>query len=258
MNNNKINFENPPVVEVVLDAQFRELKNFLSKDFATVYDVFKDDFNSHKEMPPLQEIADNFEHNQIQLQFISASAPDLRRQWFISEDKSQLLQFQTNRFVANWRNESGKPYIRFENIKQNYENNFHKLQNLLGSVEVIQAEVTYINHIKVDVNLSFDEMFEKVFTSFKMIKFDDLESEGMRWSDRYLYDNGRIKGRLTVTTEAYTKLPEKERMVALRLSFKGRSSNDELSDFFNTGNSLITKMFCDITSDEMHKIWGRK
>jgi uncharacterized protein (TIGR04255 family) len=81
------------------------------------------------------------------------SIPKLRRIWFESADKRQLIQLQANRFHYNWRrqNELDK-YPHFEEIYPTFEQEWKIFQDWwleLGGLplQAMRYQMTYLNQI---------------------------------------------------------------------------------------------------------------
>src|SRR5207249_11649094 len=87
---------------------------------------------------------------QIQL----LNVPRMPRYLFLNEKGTVVLQVQQDRFTVNWRKRSpDDEYPRFEAIAKIFEDyagkfaGFLKERNL-GSIQITQAEVTYVNRIE--------------------------------------------------------------------------------------------------------------
>ncbi len=63
-----------------------------------------------------------------------------------------IIQIQKDRFVTNWRRMDGQDYPRFDEVLRRFENGFAILKEFvktakLGSIQPIEYEMTYANHI---------------------------------------------------------------------------------------------------------------
>lgn len=152
-------FAKPPLNEVVLGVQFASVPGYTPVDAAKIWDLFKDEFPVVQEQPLLDSQYETFGGANVQSgPRISVGAAALgSRLWFLSENDSNLLQFQPNRFIANWRKhlENSPSYPRFEGIAKGFESNLAKLAAHFTAafeyeLDIDQAEVTYVNYIPVD------------------------------------------------------------------------------------------------------------
>lgn len=114
-------FDDPPLIEVVLSVQFEALAPIEFVDvLASFRSRLRDRYpqtEQHPPLPPAFEIfgvpAPGAPRLQIQLQTV----PDLPRFWLLNEAGTEIIQLQNDRFVHNWRKVgSGDAYPRYERI----------------------------------------------------------------------------------------------------------------------------------------------
>jgi len=78
------------------------------------------------------------------------------RLWFLNEDGSELVQFQRDRLVHNWRRTTPEePYPHYENLRPAFERDLHDLVSFLEEqglppVSPVQCELTYVNPIPAE------------------------------------------------------------------------------------------------------------
>jgi uncharacterized protein (TIGR04255 family) len=79
--------------------------------------------------------------------------PPLPRVWFLNEGQNELIQFQRDRFIVNWRQGAeAEPYPRYVRIRDRFQSAFALLREFLnaeklGEIAPTQCELTYVNHI---------------------------------------------------------------------------------------------------------------
>ena len=79
---------------------------------------------------------------------------DSNRMWFLSQDKTNLIQVQRNRFVVNWRQVVGtEKYPRFDHsMLPTFKAEFARFRdfvraNVGSEIEVTICEVSYFSHL---------------------------------------------------------------------------------------------------------------
>lgn len=150
-------FANPPLDEVVLGVHFAPVQSYASVDARDVWALFKVEFPNVQEQVLLQPQFETFGGANLQpsFQFQVGAPPVGSRLWFVSAEENHLLQFQSDRFLTNWRKSPNpQPYPRFEVIAEAFERNLSTLTSHFESyfdyeLDINQAEVAYINIIPV-------------------------------------------------------------------------------------------------------------
>lgn len=268
-------FVQPPVTEVVLGVQFGTLDRFKAPHLGLVWSEFKDRFPDIEEQPPLDPVFETFADKgpggpmpRPQLQVLSV--PPLPRIFLINRDRTELLQFQTDRFLHNWRKVGEEDtYPHFEKILPTFEDGYRRLAALvereqLGALVPNQCEIAYINHIVRPEDQSPFDVFERLFGAFtKALILPDLNRpEDARFMFRYVMrgESGSPLGRLVVTAEPAWK-PDGTNIIQLTLLARGKPPTADIAgvaEFLKRGRRHIVKAFTDLTSEEMHKVWERK
>src|ERR1700733_6587763 len=119
-------YNQPPINEVYLGIQFSKPNGYQQIYAGEVWSLFKKKFPLVEEHPPLPPVFETFglpQKAQVNFGIITNGASH-DRFWFVSENKEQLLQFQNDRFLHNWRKASDEnsPYPHFEEIIKEFEN----------------------------------------------------------------------------------------------------------------------------------------
>lgn len=261
------NFNDPPVVETLLSAQFDRLSLPKTAHFGLYWNEIRSRYPKTQEQVELPLIMERHpDQSQVPLgiQFQTLEAPPTPRFWFIDKSDSELIQVQRDRFIKNWRKTgSSDQYPRYEQLRKGFDQDFKQFEdflerNQLGAVRVNQCEVTYINHIVAGTGWENHTEVDKVFTVWRQpaTAFPGSASEvTFRASFPISDDGGNFAGRLHVTVQPVTRLSDKKPMFVMELTARGQVSTG--TEFFNLGRKWIVKSFAELTTPAMHKIWGR-
>ena len=261
-------FNDPPVVETLLSAQFDRLSLPKTAHFGLYWNEIRSRYpktQEQVELPLIMERQPDQSQIPLGIQFQTLEAPLTPRFWFINESGSELIQVQRDRFIKNWRKScSGDQYPRYEHLRSGFDKDFKQFEdflkrNQLGAVRVNQCEITYINHIVAGAGWENHTEIDKVFTMWRQPRttIPGLASEVIfRASFPISDDAGSFAGRLHVTVQPVTRLSDKKPMFVMELTARGQVSTG--TEFFDLGRKWIVKSFAELTTSAMHKIWGRK
>ena len=146
-----------------MSLQFDQLSAFSVVHAGLLWEKFRNKFPLVEYKGTLAPTFETFGSNrpgtpQIRLQF--AEAPDLPRLWFIDETSSQLVQFQQDRFIHNWRKVgNGANYPRYEAIRAKFVDELAALQTFLseqglGEIMPNQCELTYVSMLRIPAGIA--------------------------------------------------------------------------------------------------------
>ena len=120
-----VNFERPPVVEVAVAIQFDGLSKLTTPHLGRFWESVADRFPRVEEFAPGSQQRESFPFRkqqpaqQLLLQLTGRAV--VSRCWFVSEDDSQLIQIQADRFVFNWRKRPEEAsYPRYTFVRQSF------------------------------------------------------------------------------------------------------------------------------------------
>src|SRR5690348_8033242 len=97
------NFAKPPVTEVVLSVQFDAIAGFELQHFGSLWERFKHKFPNVETKQALEPVWETFappSARQLQIRLVQNFMP---RMWLVSENGTELVQIQNDRFIHNWR-----------------------------------------------------------------------------------------------------------------------------------------------------------
>ena len=109
-----------------MGVQFTPATEYSQVRVSEVWSLFRKDFPLTQEAPPLTPTFETFglpQGGRGGPQFNVRSMPEHSRYWFISPNEEELLQFQKDRFLHNWRKIGGRTneYPRFETLIAKFE-----------------------------------------------------------------------------------------------------------------------------------------
>lgn len=257
-------YTHPPLNEVVLGVQFTPVPGYSTVNAQGVWDLFRYDFPTVQEQPLLSPVFETFGGTNLQpsFQFEIGGAPMGNRLWFIAPGNDNLIQFQSDRFLVNWRKQSSSHrYPRFEAIAKAFERNLsilekHLLKHFKYQILVNQAEISYINLIPVND-------FSEVGLWISLWNGDrfGVESLNLNFRDIVRSDDGQPIARLHHELQSVFTVDGKHKALRLTITVRGKPSDGDPKsalDFLATGREVIVQRFTLITTPHAHKTWGRK
>lgn len=259
-------FARPPLNEVVLGVQFSPPKGYQQVRAGEVWALFKSEYplvQEHQALEPAFETFGLPHHAKVggRLSFVTGATHD--RYWFLRKSGDELIQFQQDRLLHNWRKvgDQTNEYPRFERMAQRFTDEARQLERYLASLSpqmlaINQCEVSYINHIEFgagQVNLS------DWFRGFSLagVEADDFNI-GFREIIRG--DNQQPVGRLTYEIATGIR-PDGKRIIVLNLTARGAPTAADIDSamrFIAKGRELIVCRFAEITTEGAHKAWERQ
>lgn len=256
-------FRHPPLNEVVLGVQFSSPRGYQQIYAGEVWNLFREEFPKIEEQPPLAPTFETFglpTKGRQQIDLITGATHD--RFWFLRQGGDELIQFQQDRLLHNWRKtgDETNEYPRFESMVTRFRSELEQLQSYMNklspqTLEINQCEVSYINHITAGSgNIIAADWLR--FVSFVDKEPDDF-SVGFR---EVIQDSeGHPCGRLICDATLGIKA-DQQPVIRLTLIVRGtpkRQDIDSAIEFLAMGRDLIVCKFAELTTNEAHKKWGR-
>jgi uncharacterized protein (TIGR04255 family) len=259
-------FSNPPVVETVLSVQFDRLTAMRAAHAGLYWGEVKARFprvEERAELPAMIERKAESPQPPVQFRFEALESPPTPRFWFIDTEGTELIQLQRDRFLKNWRKTGdGDAYPRYEFVHEGFQRDFSKFQdfasrNKLGAIRINQCEVTYINHIVAGKGWEVHSDVDKVFTLWKQptTRFPGA-AQDLVFQARFpiVSTEGEFVGRLHATMRCGANPADGTPMFLLELTARGQLRDG--TEFFDLGREWIVRSFKELTTPEMHEIWG--
>lgn len=264
-------FERPPVHETVLSVGFAPQNGFTAAHAGKFWQEIATDFPYVEELPAYDMPIERFGRSQRGALSVSFGTPPTRpRVLFRSEAGDVVCQAQYDWFAVNWRSGAPGAYqqTRYSSCRREFERRLDQFSDFvqaeLGSqLAPTQCEVSYVNHIETcDVWSEFSEA-HKVFRplSNASVATETIQSETVDFHGSFaiVEQDGRPLGRLHVSLSPITT-PEGPKLL-LNLTARGAPTEDSLTgvlSFMDLGREAIVHAFHDLTTVEMHKVWGKQ
>jgi uncharacterized protein (TIGR04255 family) len=270
-----LTFANPPVGEVVLSAQFSPIAALQTPHFGLYWQRIRTAFPHCETHPPLEPVFERFEEKppaRPGIRLAIAPANPVPRTWFVSEDRTVLIQLQQDRFIVNWRRVRAEDvYPRYEAVRQNFCDYWAQFvaflrEERLGEIALNQCEVSYINQIRVGDVWSRHGQIGRVLGFWIRDDWSGFlgEPEGGRVSLSFRMfpaqrDSDAPVGRLYIDIQPAFAATTGEPIFVMDLTARGQPQGTQLDGalaFFDLGRNYIVRGFKELTAPEMHKTWG--
>ncbi|HKZ31648.1 MAG TPA: TIGR04255 family protein [Vicinamibacteria bacterium] len=264
-------YEQPPVAEVAVGVQFQPLP-ILAPHIGLYWSELRSSFPTVQQQPALEPVIERFGVKQTVVPSLRLmDAPETPRCFLIDKSGHRLIQLQPDRLIHNWRKveDSGK-YPHYDAMREVFLEELRRFdafvaREKLGSVKPNQCEVTYVNNIQSSGVWEHRGQAERVFRTWTPLASGGSlpAAEDVRFSVRYLIadDKGQPLGRLHVTVQpAYLKKDGSE-VFAMNLTARGAPEGEGIDGamrFLDRAHRTIVWAFTDLTTETMHRVWGRK
>ncbi len=253
------------MIEVAISAQFRPLDDLTSPRVGLLWQRYRDDFPNLEVHPVLESRFEQSSPVPPQNFHIEIGRPPTSRVWLVTDDRSNLIQIQQDRFVFNWRRIGSQDYPRYEHVRAEFEKNFGVFleflaEEQLGEPKLNQWELTYVNHIHAGIGWhQHGELNSVVPLLVGEMKRKFLpEPEDIALRVRYPIQGGRSLSRLYVEATPMVTPPSGELAFRLTLTARGKLGDADLRSQLDMGREWIVRGFTEVTSEKMHQLWKRE
>jgi uncharacterized protein (TIGR04255 family) len=264
-------FGRPPVHETVLSIQFAPIEDLGTLHFGLLWGRLKGDFPTFQIVPPLEPVFERFgeepqERPTFRFERITASGPTIRC-WFLDKFESRLLQFQADRFVYNWRRTEHSPdYPRFARILPAFREEWKRFCGFLNDEgfeipSINQCEVTYINHVEVELGNGVRVSPQTLFPMFQEQPAGGFLPRLSSLRGGLIYDFPDRRGRLHVTFKPATRKSDGAEIIILELTARGEPIGQDFPSavqWLELGHEWVVRAFAEVTSPEMQAHWERR
>lgn len=266
-------YESPPVSEVAVALQFDPLEDLKATHLGLLWQEFREAFPEIEEHSPRDSTVESFGvptdiGGTPNVQVINK--PPVPRVWFLTEDGAELIQVQQDRFVFNWRRrDPSGAYPRYKHVRARFRTNLTLFLDFLareqlGKAVFNQCELTYINLIKPGEGWKTHGQMGNVIPMVQSRYSDGFlaEPEAINFNVRYQIprDDEPI-GRLHIEGQSAYLKEGLTPVIRLRLTARGAPTEPSVLggfEFLDVGHEWIVRGFTSVTSETMHRIWGRK
>ena len=269
-----VDFEHPPLNEVVFSVQFAGDVIDEVGVLADFWQKISPDFPRHEKQPPLPPASETFEvpppSPELQLRLMQGIPP--QRYWFLSDDGTLIVQVQADRLMFNWRQVIGnEEYPRYEVLSPR----FAELLATFLSCEAVDAdgasvdwvELQYVNPVQTGAGEQTHGQLARILNFLvadpprKALPF--VEDTQVQQRFRITGENGEPQGRLYLTAVPAFSTEDAAPVYVITLLARGRPNPAEdvssgVQGFLDKAHDLIINGFAEVTTAEMHNIWEAK
>lgn len=260
-----VNFSNPPVAEVALSLQFSESVTDDARTVGNFWPEVREQLPKLQQHPALPQMREDFGPPQpAQFEFSTGTPPS--RFWFLSEDESHLVQVQADRFTLNWRRmRADADYPRYRQLREQYEQMLARFVAAVRPETTVApdwCEVTYVNHILAPDARSTPPPLTEVLTLVREPEPNSVlpEAEDVHFAERFRLRTGEEPvGRLHINASPGIRTLDQLPLQQLTLVARGRAARADVGGglaFLDRGRSLIVQAFREVTTPQMHSMWG--
>lgn len=264
-------FDSPPLTEVVVSVQFDQLPKLKIPQIGLLWSRFRKQFPKSEHLQPMGQFVERFDNNYRPSPQVSVSTvPPVARCCFLSDDESESIQIQIDRFVHSWRKiNPNDEYPRYSHIRDQFHKYLNEFSSFLseenlGEIKANQCELRYVNMIDSNEIWSDHSQLGKVLNLWNPIYSDKnlFKFENVRINTQHIVfdDDGNPEGRMYISTEPVVQVEDSKPLFLISLSVRGaprQESCESVLIFFDKAHKLIVNGFVSITTDEMHKYWKR-
>jgi uncharacterized protein (TIGR04255 family) len=189
------------------------------------------------------------------------------RCWFIHHSGAHLVQVQNGALIQNWRKAAKTArYLHYDELRPMFLEMWKIFRGFLAKneidqPEIVNCEVTYVNHI--DRGRGWE-------------KFSDLPMVVPSWSGQTageflppptavsidaFYPIKDNAGRLEVILQPGVRGEDSKETLQLVLTARCKPNSSETGELLrclDLGREWVVKGFDDLTSERMHVIWGKR
>ncbi|MFO0810093.1 MAG: TIGR04255 family protein [Gemmataceae bacterium] len=260
-------YANPPIVELVLGAQFSPLTKLTAGHFGRLWSALSSDWSDPADAPLLDEQFEAFDRPRRQL----TAGPKLRLEpvrlpgrFLLHKGRDRLLQVQSTRFHLNWRKGVGF-YPSYKKLISEFEDLYSLFETFvrecgLGMLAVNQWELTYIDAFPKDEYWRTPAEWSKVLPGLfgDLFGTDDaelgLEHRAAEWS----YEIRPKRGRLHVAAHPGRAKDDNRDSLLLQMTARGpvgKGGSETLRAGLDLGHDVAYKAFLNVTSSDAKKRW---
>ncbi|MGH7335397.1 MAG: TIGR04255 family protein [Candidatus Rokuibacteriota bacterium] len=260
-------FSRPPVIETVLGVQFTPMATFSVPYYGLFWATVRDDYPLQEVKPPLVPELEEFgvQLTPATLKVMLSAADQDVRCWFMNRPRTELLQVQRDHFIRNWRKGSQDRYPGYETLKPRFTRDWARFRDFLahadlGAPTVAQCEVTYVNQIPRGEGWHDFGDVHNVLTVVSPPARTFLPDPEMVVGLNVRYLMPDKKGRLHVAMQPAVRRDDGQLALQLTLTARGKPMSSRAEDvvaWLDMGHEWIVRGFTDLTTTEMHDLWGR-
>lgn len=263
-----VSFRDPPVTEVAFTVQFATSVIDLEL-LGDIAGAAKEAFPRREQQPALPPMIEEFGVGPVMPQFIFQTGQTLPRTWFVSGDGAELIQVQADRLGYNWRREDSaqRPYPRYDRLRGEFIEHLLPAANAVAasssSARINMVELAYVNQLRVPGAARRDPhpalgTFLRPVCEFRGEFLTEPEDARLQARWRIPGSDGAPIGRLYVAADPVflrDETPVYQFGLTARL-LAPHAVPPATIDLFDLAHDWIVRGFKDLTTLDMHSLWG--
>lgn len=262
-------FIHPPIVELVIGAQFSPLVTLTSGHFGLFWKELGGDWVEPGDGPTIEDQFELFDRPRWSaLSRVSMKIEPLRfpgRFTLGNRAKDRLLQIQATRFHLNWKKQEGD-YPRYLTLVAEFEEIFARFRtfaasNGLAALALNQWELTYVDAFPHGEDWGTPADWAEVLPGLfgKLFKKDGLDIELEHRAAEWSYEIRPKRGRLHIA--ARPGRFGKQDALIVEITARGglgKGGAANLREGLDLGHRTAVDAFLQIVSEETQNKWGKK
>lgn len=269
MPNDGPSFENPPVVETVLGAQFKPIPGLRNAHLGVFWDTLGAEWPEVIDAPSLQAQYEQFGDDDPRLPprlVLGLTSDPAARIQIRSRDRDRMIQVQNGRLHYNWiATDGNNGYPRYKTVVPAFLDTLSRFERFLtdhklDEPQLDQWEVTYVNRIPRgtvwDSSSDWVGVFPALLGPASAQPFGILENVASAWR----FELPPRRGRLHIELQhAYQPGTPPGESLLLKLTARGpiAGSTSALEGGLNVGHDAVVAAFVDVTSEAARRYWGQ-
>jgi uncharacterized protein (TIGR04255 family) len=253
-------FENPPAVETAVGVRFKPIAGWNVFHYGLLLQEYQQEYPIRELRPPIPNVTVQF--STVEADFSGMPV----RCWFISDEKAELIQVQSDCFIRNWRKTESHPdYLHYDVIRPRFLRDWQKFRAFLNKTElpapeVWQCEVSYINQFERGNEWQDFNDLGKLYPIWSNQVRTPLLSRSQMAAFATSYTLPDERGTLQFVSQPGVRNDGVE-VIQLTVTALGRpdsSEDSEIMEWLDLGRSAVVQGFADFTSADAHAIWRKK
>lgn len=260
-------YDAPPAVETLMGVHFARVGGWSIFLFGQLHRLFQASYPNAALLPPVVDPRD-----------IAQGTFDLHnlpiRATFTNADDTELVQVQSSMFLRNWkRTEETQEYTHYASLKPKFQNDWRTftafiLENGLKSPQIIQCEVTYVNHMLRgrdwesynDLAKLLKPFAPRVPISATGRKYNYLpEAAAVSLNVGYYFADTGVS--LQIAIQSAIRKPDGSEVIQVAITAKGApdsNSEEAISAALDSCHDAVILGFDDVITDLAQKHWGKR
>lgn len=253
-------YRDPPAFETLMAFHFAPIKWGIPH-FGLFWSELQGQYPHFEVHPPIGEFQISFESGKPD------AAITLPVQcWFINVAKDRLIQIQNSAFLQSWRKASAEGrYLHYDELRPHFWQEWQRFcdfsaKQQLGTPNVLQCEVSYINHLERGKGWQKFSELNRVFPSIGELSGREFLGRPEAANLNLSFVMPTQDGRLTISIQPAVRQTDQKEIIQLTITGRCRPTSNEtaaLEHGLNICHDWVVRGFDDFTSREMHRIWEK-